>query len=227
MSEERAKELFNELKQGVIIFDEERVASAAQAVVDEGIDAFKAINQGLVPGMEEVGDLYEKQEYFISELLLCAEALYAGLNILEPNMKKRKARVSGALIIGVVQGDVHDIGKNIIKMVFEVTGFEIHDLGRDVPVEEFVEKALSIDVDIVCLSAMMTTTMVNMKEVILRIKEKNPNVKVLIGGAPVNEDIAQRYGADGYADDPKNAIQKAVDLLSVLKEIVEDKDLSS
>ncbi len=224
MSEERAKELFNELKQGVIFFDEDRVASAAQTVVDEGIDAFKAIYQGLVPGMEKVGVLYEEQEYFISELIMCAEALYAGLNILEPNIKKRKARASGVLIIGVVQGDVHDIGKNIIKMVFRVTGFEIHDLGRDVPVEKFVEKLLNTQADIVCLSAMMTTTMVGMKDVILRIKEKNPNVKVLIGGAPVTEEIAHRYGADGYADDPKNAIQKALELLSVLKEMVMDND---
>ena len=215
----RERELFQQLKQGVISFEEEIVVSAAQDVVDEGIDAFKAIIDGLVPGMEEVGDLYERQEYFISELLMCAEALYAGLNILQPHMKKRKAKASGVLIIGVVQGDVHDIGKNIIKMVFEVTGFEIHDLGRDVSVEQFLEELLKTDADIVCLSAMMTTTMVCMKEVILRIKEKNPNVKILIGGAPVTEEIAKRYGADGYAEEPKNAIQLAIQLLSTLKEI--------
>ncbi len=219
MLEEREKQLFDELRYGVIDFDEDRVVSAAQSVIDQGIDAFKAIIQGLVPGMEVVGDLYETQEYFISELLLCAEALYMGLNILEPHMKKRKARASGVLIIGVVQGDVHDIGKNIIKMVFEVTGFKIYDLGRDVPAEKFVEKLLKTDADIVCLSAMMTTTMVGMKEVILRLKEKNSNVKILIGGAPVTEEIAERFGADGYADDPKNAIQKAVQLLSMLKEV--------
>ena len=215
----RERELFQQLKQGVISFEEEIVVSAAQDVVDEGIDAFKAIIDGLVPGMEEVGDLYERQEYFISELLMCAEALYAGLNILQPHMKKRKAKASGVLIIGVVQGDVHDIGKNIIKMVFEVTGFEIHDLGRDVSVEQFLEELLKTHADIVCLSAMMTTTMVCMKEVILRIKEKNPNVKILIGGAPVTEEIAKRYGADGYAEEPKNAIQLAIQLLSTLKEI--------
>ncbi len=215
----RERELFQQLKQGVISFEEEIVVSAAQDVVDEGIDAFKAIIDGLVPGMEEVGDLYERQEYFISELLMCAEALYAGLNILHAHMKKRRAKASGVLIIGVVQGDVHDIGKNIIKMVFEVTGFEIHDLGRDVSVEQFLEELLKTDADIVCLSAMMTTTMVCMKEVIIRIKEKNPNVKILIGGAPVTEEIAKRYGADGYAEEPKNAIQLAIQLLSTLKEI--------
>ncbi|RJX24206.1 MAG: cobalamin-binding protein [Dethiobacter sp.] len=222
MSEEKQKELFERLKQGVINYDEEEVASAAKTVLEEGIDAVKAVFEGLVPGMEHVGELYEQQEYFVPELLMCADAMYAGLDILRPHMSKKDLGITGVVVMGVVQGDVHDIGKNIVRMMFDVAGFEVHDLGRDVPLEVFVEEQLRTDADLVCLSAMMTTTMVGMKDIIAQIKAKNPNARIMIGGAPVTEEIAEKFGADGYAEDASNALKDAIKMLSTLKKIQEE-----
>ncbi|MCG8401106.1 MAG: cobalamin-dependent protein, partial [Firmicutes bacterium] len=153
-------------------------------------------------------------------MLLAADAMYAGLNILKPHMRQKGGgRVKGQVIMGVVQGDVHDIGKNIVKMMFEVAGFEVHDLGRDVPLETFVEEQLKTDSELVCLSAMMTTTMVGMPEIIKKIKEKNPNVKIMVGGAPLSENLADRFGADGYAKDANNALKDAINMVSSLRHL--------
>ena len=138
------------------------------------MNAFEAIMNGLAVGMETVGDLYDQQEYFVPELLMSADALYVGLDILKPHIKQEEVKKMGQVVIGTVQGDVHDIGKNIIKLMFDVGGFEVHDLGRDVPLEKFVEEQLKTDAEIVAMSAMMTTTMVGMKKVIEMIKAKNP-----------------------------------------------------
>jgi len=219
---EKELELLAQLKDGVVNFDEDAVRDTANEVVAIGMDAEKAVFEGLVPGMEEVGRLYEEQEYFVPEMLMCADALYAGLDILKPQMKKRDGAVRGTVVMGVVQGDVHDIGKNIVKMMFDVAGFEVHDLGRDVPLERFVEEQLRTDSDLVCLSAMMTTTMVGMQEVIHKIKLKNPKAKIMIGGAPVNEDIASKWGADGYAKDANNALKDAINMISSLRDIKDD-----
>lgn len=222
MSEERLQELYEQLKNGVIEFDEDSVKEAANAVLSEGISAVDAVFNGLVPGMEHVGELYEQQEYFVPELLMCADAMYAGLDILRPHMEKTDLGVTGVVVMGVVQGDVHDIGKNIVKMMFDVAGFEVHDLGRDVPLEVFVEEQLRTDADLVCLSAMMTTTMVGMKDIIKQIKEKNPNARVMIGGAPVTEDIAEKFGADGFAEDASNALKDAINMLTTLRKLKEE-----
>lgn len=222
VSPEKKQEIFQRLKQGVVEYDEELVKAAANEAVSLGVDATEAIFDGLVPGMEEVGRLYEEQTYFVPELLMCADAMYAGLDILKPHMKKKDVGVKGQVVMGVVQGDVHDIGKNIVKMMFDVAGFEVHDLGRDVPLERFVEEQLRTDSEIVALSAMMTTTMVGMKEVIRRIKEKNPKAKVMIGGAPVTEEIAEKFGADGYAKDANNALKEAIKMVSSLRELTQE-----
>ncbi len=221
MADDRRAELLNELREGVVEFDEERVKAAAQAVVDEGLNAYDAIMNGLAAGMEEVGELYDQQEYFVPELLMCADALYAGLDILKPHIRPEDigATAKGQVVIGTVQGDVHDIGKNIIKMMFEVAGFTVHDLGRDVPLEKFVEEQLKTDSEIVALSAMMTTTMMGMKKVIEMIKEKNPKVQIMLGGAPVTSDVADLFGADGYAESAGNAVQEAVKMISNLRKL--------
>lgn len=218
-TEERMQELFGALKQGVIDYDEDAVKEAAQAVVDEGLDAYKAVFDGLVEGMNEVGRLYEEQEYFVPEMLMCADALYAGLDILKPHIQKSDMGIKGTVVMGVVQGDVHDIGKNIVKMMFDVAGFDVHDLGRDVPLEKFVEEQLKTDSELVLLSAMMTTTMVGMKDIIAKIKEKNPNCKIMIGGAPVSEDLADKWGADGFAKDANNALKDALNMVKALKDM--------
>lgn len=216
----REQEILNKLKDGVLEYDNDKVMEAANEALVEGMDAEMAIFDGLVAGIEEIGRLYEIEEIFVPEMLLAADAMYAGLGILKPHMKKKgDRRVKGQVIMGVVQGDVHDIGKNIVKMMFDVAGFEVHDLGRDVPLETFVEEQLRTDSELVCLSAMMTTTMVGMPEIIQRIKEKNPNVKIMVGGAPLSEDLASRFGADGYAKDANNALKDAINMVSSLRNL--------
>jgi methylmalonyl-CoA mutase cobalamin-binding domain/chain len=195
--------------------------SDAVVVIDEDLNAYDAIMNGLAAGMVIVGELYDKHEYFVPELLMCADALYAGLDILKPHIKPEDLGESatGQVVIGTVQGDVHDIGKNIIKMMFEVAGFTVHDLGRDVPLEKFVEEQMRTDSDIVALSAMMTTTMMGMKKVVEMIKEKNPDVAIMLGGAPVTKDVTELFGADGYADSAGNAVQEAIKMISRLREM--------
>jgi corrinoid protein of di/trimethylamine methyltransferase len=219
--EELMQDILKDLKEGVVDMDEDRVQEAAQKVVDEGLNAYNAVMNGLAAGMEIVGDLYDKQEYFVPELLMCADALYIGLDILKPHiaMEDLGDKPKGQVVIGTVQGDVHDIGKNIIKLMFDVAGFTVHDLGRDVPLEKFVEEQLRTDSEIVALSAMMTTTMMGMKKVIEMIKEKNPNVAIMLGGAPVTKDTADLFGADGYAESAGNAVQEAIKMISRLREM--------
>ncbi len=218
-TEERKKELLEKLKKAVIEYDEDAAKEGAQDVLDERINANDAIFDGLVVGMQEVGKLFEAQEYFVPELLMCADALYAGLDILKPHVEQLDLGVKGSVVIGTVEGDVHDIGKNIVKMMFDVAGFDVYDLGRDVPLDKFVEEQIKTDSDLVCLSAMMTTTMVGMQKVIDNLKAKNPNVKIMIGGAPVSKDIAEKWGADGYADDATNALSDAIKMIGSLKEL--------
>lgn len=216
----REREILEKLRDGVVEYDNDKVIEAANEALAEGIDAETAIFDGLVAGIEEIGRLYELEEIFVPEMLLAADAMYAGLNLLKPHMKKKgDGGVKGTVIMGVVQGDVHDIGKNIVKMMFDVAGFEVHDLGRDVPLETFIEEQLRTDSDLVCLSAMMTTTMVGMPEIIKKLKEKNPKVKIMIGGAPVNENLAEQWGADGYAKDANNALKDAINMVSSLRSL--------
>jgi corrinoid protein of di/trimethylamine methyltransferase len=223
VSEERHAEILKNLSEGVVEYQEDLVKEYANIALDEGLDAYDAIMNGLAAGMEIVGDLYDRQEYFVPEILMCADALYAGLDILKPHLKKEDATgVKGQVVIGTVQGDVHDIGKNLIKMMFDVGGFTVHDLGRDVPLEKFAEEQLRTDSEIVALSAMMTTTMMGMKKVIAMIKEKNPNVAIMLGGAPVTKDVANLFGADGYAESAGNAVQEAIKMISQLRKLKEE-----
>ena len=221
MDESRKKEILEKLAEAVVEFEEDMAREWAQTALDAGMEAFEAIMQGLAVGMEKVGDLYDQQEYFVPELLMSADALYAGLDILKPHIKEEDVKNMGQVVIGTVQGDVHDIGKNIIKLMFEVGGFEVHDLGRDVPLEKFVEEQLKTDAEIVAMSAMMTTTMTGMKKVIEMIKEKNPDVAIMLGGAPVTQDVADLFGADGYADKAGNAVQEAIKMISNLRKLQE------
>jgi corrinoid protein of di/trimethylamine methyltransferase len=222
VTDEKRQGVLDKLKNAVIQYDEDSAKEAAQGALDIETDANDAIFNGLVSGMEEVGRLFETQEYFVPELIMCADALYAGLDILKPHVKKLDLGVKGSVVIGTVEGDVHDIGKNIVKMMFDVAGFTVYDLGKDVPLDKFVEEQIRTDSDLVCLSAMMTTTMVGMKKVIDDLKAKNPNVKIMIGGAPVSQDIAKKWGADGYAKDANNALKDAINMIRSLKKLKEE-----
>ncbi|MFH0786896.1 MAG: corrinoid protein [Pseudomonadota bacterium] len=218
-SEERTQEILKGLQAAVVEFDEDKTRELAQASIDEGVDPFQATMEGLAEGMIQVGDLYNKKEYFVSELLLCADALYAGLELLKPAIvaSGRISEAKGSIVLGVVEGDVHDIGKNLIKMMFDVAGWTVYDLGKDVPLEKFVEEQLRTDSDIVGLSALMTTSMISMPEIVKKLKEKNPKVRVMLGGAPITPETVEKYGADGYAKDAGTAVDEAIKLIKMLR----------
>ena len=219
VTEERKAEILKGLHDGVVEFNEEGVADLSKTALDEGMDAYEAIMDGLAAGMETVGKLYDSQEYFVPEVLMCSDALYQGLDILKPHMTETESKVRGQVVIGTVEGDVHDIGKNLVKMMFEVAGFTVHDLGRDVKLERFVDEQLKTDSEIVALSALMTTSMLAMPKVIEMIKARNPDAMIMVGGAPISQEVADNYGADGYAQNAANAVQEAIQMISRLREM--------
>jgi dimethylamine corrinoid protein len=219
-TEERTKEILNGLHDAVYEFEEDDAVKWANTALEEGVDPFVATMEGLAGGMIAAGEAYNRKEYFVPELLMCADALYAGLDILKPAIEAsgREAEVKGSIVLGVVEGDVHDIGKNLVKMMFEVAGWTVYDLGKDVPLDKFVEEQLRTDSEVVGLSALMTTSMLAMPVVIEKLRAKNPKVRILLGGAPVNPEVAQKYGADGYAKTAGTAVDEAINLLKMLKE---------
>jgi methanogenic corrinoid protein MtbC1 len=215
-SAERTEELIKGLYDSIIDMDEDTTRKLSQAVLEEGIDAYYAVTQGLAAAMDKVGELYVNQEYFVPELLLCSDALYAGLEILRPHIKVSETETKRQLIIGTVEGDIHDIGKNLVKIMFEAAGWTVHDLGRDVKLARFVEEQSKIQADVVALSALMTTSMLAMPRVIEMLRAKDAKVAVMLGGAPMTRDIAKSYGADGYANNAGEAVQEANKMLQSL-----------
>ena len=210
--------IFGQLKQAVMDGDEEAAVAASKAVAEGGIDPQKAIMEGLAAGMAEMGRLYEAEECYVPELMVSSEALYAGLDILRPLVVASGSDdKKGVAVIGAVQGDIHDIGKNLVKMMLEVNGIEVHDLGRDVEMEKFIEEAQRVDADLLCLSALMTTTIIAIKDYMPEFKAKLPRTKIMIGGAPLNQHLADEWGADGYGDTAMEAARVATRLLGAAK----------
>jgi dimethylamine corrinoid protein len=214
MSIEKEK-LFKALETAVVEMDEERVIELANQVVADGVDAFEAINQGLSKGMDRAGQLFEEEEYFIPELLMCSDAMYAGLDVLKPHLKTTREK-KGTVVIGVIEGDTHDIGKNLVKIMLETSGFDVKDLGRDVPPVRFVETAKELNAQIIALSTLMTTTMDGMQEVVQLLKSQGirDRFKVIVGGGPISPGFASRIGADGYATNAAEAVKLAKSLLA-------------
>ncbi len=207
------EELLKAMHDEVVSFNEEGVREATAAFNAAEYDPLRGILDGLAAGMNTVGRLFKDQEYFVPEVLLCAEAMNAGVELLKPRMRGAEVKSEGTVVLGTVQGDVHDIGKNLVKMMLEVGGFTVHDLGANVPHERFVEEVLRTDADLVGISAMMTTTMMGMKTVIPMIKAGKPGVGVLVGGAPVTHQIAAMFKADGYT-------QSAADIVAEAKRVM-------
>ena len=209
------EELLKRLSDGVVEMEEENVACAAQEYLDAGYPAFDGIMEGLVDGMNRASELFVAEEYFVTDVLLCSDAMYAGLDILRPYLPEtsRDDKVTG--VIGVVEGDTHDIGKNLVKIMLETAGFHMIDLGRDVPLAKFVETAKEENADFVCLSTLMTTTMGGMETVIRLLTEAGlrDRVKVMIGGGPISQKYADRIGADGYSQNAVEAVKLAKRLL--------------
>lgn len=213
------EEILNDLADSVLNMKEELAVKVAREAIEAGLDAYDAINNGLVVGMNQAGELYDREEYFVPELLICSDALYLGLDILKPHIKRENSAGKTSCVIGVVEGDTHDIGKNLVKIMLDVSGFEIHDLGRNVPLADFVEKAKAVDASLICLSTLMTTTMEGMATVIEMLKEEGirDRFKVMVGGGPISQAFADRIGADGYADNASRAVTVAKALCKTMK----------
>ncbi|MDP6183285.1 MAG: cobalamin-dependent protein [Gammaproteobacteria bacterium] len=217
VDETKRQEILQRLIDGVVEFDEDGVKATSEEAIGAGLDAYDAIMSGLAAGMEKVGELWDNGEYFVPEVLLSSDALYAGLEILQPHVELTGAgNINCDVVIGTVQGDIHDIGKNLVKMMLDVAGFTVHDLGQDVAPDAFVEEQVKTGAQLVCLSTMMTTTMMGMKKIIEMIRAKNPDVKIMIGGAPITADTVQRFGADATADSAPNALREAMSLIGAV-----------
>ncbi len=212
-----AENVLKRLKEAVLNYDVEGAVAVAKEVIETGFDPLIAIEQGLGEGLSIVGDKFEAEEIFLPELMIAAQAMKESLAILEPALGKGKSRkVLGKVIIGTVEGDIHDIGKSIVATMLTVNGFEVHDLGCDTPTSKFVEKAKEVKPDIIGMSALLTTTMVKMAEVINALKKVGlrGQVKVIIGGAPVSAAWAEEIEADAYAEDAMACVDVAKKLLS-------------
>lgn len=195
-----------EIKTAIIEGKIEGIIPLVEEDLKKGIKADIILGQ-MIEGMEEVGDLFEKKEYYVPETLLSAHTMKLGLKLLRPHLKFEKWKNQGTVLIGVVESDIHDIGLNLVAMFLEAAGFEIHNLGRDVPTSVFLEKAESLKPDIIGLSAMMSTTALKLKEVIEEVKARNKNeVYFVVGGAALSNEFAREIGANGYAADAKKAI---------------------
>jgi corrinoid protein of di/trimethylamine methyltransferase len=210
-------ELFQAMAQSVIDGDPDVAADLARKAVEQGIDPLEAINKGFVPGVDYVGEQYSKGEMFLPDLVLAGEAMKAAIAVLEPEITRRggQRQTLGTVVIGTVEGDIHDIGKTLVATMLSVGGFRVYDLGVDVPVPTFVEKAREVNADIVGMSALLTTTMVRQRDVIEALEDAGlrSRVKVIVGGAPVTRSWAQEIGADGYSEDAIGAVAVARQLL--------------
>jgi 5-methyltetrahydrofolate--homocysteine methyltransferase len=191
--------------------------AAVQAALAEGLEPSSLLNEGMIAAMKEVGRRFEEGDYFVPEMLIAARAMQSGLALLKPYLKDADIKPAGKVAIGTVKGDLHDIGKNLVGMMLEGGGFEVVDLGTDVAPEKFVEAVVNDHVQIIGLSALLTTTMSNMKTTIDALKAAGvrEQVKVIIGGAPVTEDYAVKIGADGFSSDASRAVVMAQSLMGV------------
>ena len=205
------EEYFDKMAQMVIDEEDEEIADLCRAYLAEGYDSEEAIFKGLIKGMNEVGKLFEEEEYYISDLLICSDAMYNGIDVLTEKMESHQEKNLATAVIGVVEGDTHDIGKNLVKLMLEIAGFKMIDLGKDVPCEKFIDEALANDAKFIMMSTLMTTTMENMKKVIDMLKERGLRDKfiVMIGGGPVSESFAQKIGADAYSENATEAVKVA------------------
>ncbi len=204
---------FQAMRQAVVDGDALAAEAAARAAIEAGIPPLAAIDEGFMPGMQEVGAGFAAGDLFLPDMMLAARAMQRALNVLEPELKKAavERRVAGRVVIGTVAGDIHEIGKNLVGMLLSTSGFEVHDLGVNVAPERFVEAAREHDADIVGLSALLTTTMTGQRTVIeaLEAAGLRPRVKVMVGGAPVTGQWATDIGADGYSEDAMGAVELA------------------
>ncbi len=197
-----------ELKNAIIEVQPKKAEEMTQALLAEGADAQMILNQALIPGMDEVGRLFKEGEYFVPEVLVAAKAMNAALNLVEPLLVQGNVPRMGKVVAGTIEGDLHDIGKNLVCMMLKGAGYTVVDLGVDVKAEQFVEAVQKEKPDFIAISALLTSTMMNIPAVIQSLQEQGlrDQVKVLVGGAPLTKEYADEIGADGYAMDASDAV---------------------
>ena len=215
----KMSEILKQLREVVILGEPDRARELAAQALEAGVAPLTAIEEALNPGMQVVGDRYESGEYFIPDLVMSAEAMKAAMGVFEPALiaRQEQRQVLGTVVIGTVEGDIHEIGKSLVATMLSAAGFQVHDLGVDVPASEFVKRVQETGANVVGLSALLTTTMLNQEAVIEALEEAGlrEQVKVVIGGAPTSTDWAQTIGADAYAENANEAVGVVKGLLGV------------
>jgi corrinoid protein of di/trimethylamine methyltransferase len=206
-------ELFSLMTQSILDGDADLAEQFARLAIERGIDPLEAINQGFVVGVNQIGDQFSKGEAFLPELVMAGEAMKAAVTILEPEMARLGTRrqMEGKVVLATIEGDIHDIGKTLVGTMLTAAGFEVYDLGVDVPIASLAAKAREVSADIVAVSALLTTTMVKQRDLIEALEDMNlrPGLKVMVGGAPVTRQWAEEIGADGYSEDAVGAVAVA------------------
>jgi len=202
-------DLLNEISEALQKGDDAKVGELTQKAIDEGMEPKDILDNGLIAGMDVIGRRFRNHEIFLPEVLLSARAMYAGMDLLKPLFLQDEVPSSGKVVLGTVQGDLHDIGKNLVGIMLRGAGFEIVDLGKDVPPEVFVDTAEREDANIIGMSTLLTTTAPAMTRVIEILKERGleGRIKTIVGGAPVSQDMADEIGADAYGYDAANAVE--------------------
>ena len=202
------------LAEAIIKGDQNTAVEITKAALDEGTVAKNVLDDGLIAGMDVVGDRFKKNEIYIPEVLIAARAMKSAMEILEPELVKAGVEPIGKFLVGTVQGDLHDIGKNLVAMMLKGAGFEVIDLGVDISAEKFVEQAKAENVHLIGMSALLTTTMPLMEKTLKALKDAGVSAKIMIGGAPVTQGYADKIGANGYATDAASAVDVAKSLLN-------------
>ncbi len=202
------------LADAIIKGDQNAAVDITRAALDEGTPAESVLNDGLIAGMDVVGASFKKNEIYIPEVLIAARAMRMAMEILEPELAKAGVKPVGKFLIGTVQGDLHDIGKNLVAMMLKGAGFEVVDIGVDAGPEKFVEQAKATGVQVIGMSALLTTTMPSMEKTVKALKDAGVSAKIVIGGAPVTQGYADKIGADGYSPDAASAVDLAKSLVA-------------
>ena len=213
-----SNDLYSQLANSLIDGDPDATEALTRQAIEAGIEPMVIIKEGLMPGMNSVGDKFSCGEYFLPDLIIAADGMKKAMELLEPELRARRQTVesAGTVVLGTVKGDIHEIGKSLVATMLSANGFKVYDLGVNVPNEDFIVKVKETDANLVGLSALLTTTMTVQKEIISELEKAGlrDKVKVIVGGAPVTRGWAKEIGADGYAEDAMGAVQLARQLLS-------------